>query len=210
MTRAEDVSVAASFGVDAVGVIVDVPVETPRKLSVEEAASVLEAVPLFISKVAVIMPSSAGEALRFVDFLHPDVVQLHGAESPQLVSELKQEAPWVEVVKAFHISSDSSLDHVLSEVGRFEDMVDGVLLDTKSDRVGGTGLTHDWSISKQVAEAVSAPLVLSGGLSPDNVAEAVKTVNPYAVDVSSGVESAPGVKDHMKLKRFVEEVRCST
>jgi phosphoribosylanthranilate isomerase len=133
---------------------------------------------------------------RTSDDIGLDIIQLHGSERPEMVACLPRR-----VIKAIRVGGDS----ILAQIRDYESA--GILLDTKDEaRPGGTGKTFDWQAAQQVRARVPF-LVLAGGLTPENVAAAIKTVGPDAVDVSSGVEATPGRKDPKKLKAFVEAVR---
>ncbi len=215
ITNSEDAIAAAEFGADAIGVIVDVPVETPRKTSVKKAKEILDSVPLFVSKVIVLMPESVEYVFDISDELNPDAIQLHGNESQDFILELKKEIirrqsrrsseakPRIKakIIKVLHVDDNTKINYIM----RYAEISDAILLDTKfGDSVGGTGKTHDWTKSKMICDMIKpTPLILSGGLNPGNVENAINTVNPYAVDVSSGVESMPGKKDKRKIEEFI-------
>ena len=210
ITNTEDAKIAIDLGADFIGLIVEVPVQTPRKLAVEQAREIIDKISNSVKKVIVIMPSSMTDVRNIVKTLSPDYLQLHGNESPKLISEIKENFEELKLIKTFHIDNKSTLDPVLDDITLYNEAIDAVLLDTKTDKIGGTGKTHDWNLSKKIMENIDVPLFLSGGLNPDNVKEAVKTVKPFAVDVASGVESEPGKKDFEKVKKFIHNAKCST
>ncbi|ODS35679.1 MAG: hypothetical protein A7316_10615 [Candidatus Altiarchaeales archaeon WOR_SM1_86-2] len=209
VTNKEDALIAAEAGADAVGVVVEIPVKTPRRITVEKAKEILSSVPVFVSTVTVIMPRTIEDAVRIVHELRPDVIQLQGYESHEFVSEIKKFLG-VRIIKVIHIEEDRfnerNLDEIAGEIRGYENAgVCGVVLDTKTESgAGGTGRVHNWELSKKINEKINLPLILAGGLNPGNVKKAVEMVEPYAVDVSSGVESAVGKKDNEKVKRFIE------
>ena len=205
ITNEADARMVLEEGADALGVIVDVPVDTPRKITLEEAVGIRESVSgASHAFIAVLMPSAVEEAVDVADALKPDGIQLHGAESPEFVAELKESVD-CSIIKAIHISEDTDMDYVKA-VAEHADML---LLDTKAGgRVGGTGQTHDYAADNEIKRLTGKRIMLSGGLNPENVAAAVAAVRPYAVDASSGVESAPGVKDREKVRRFIEVTAC--
>lgn len=177
-TCREDVEIAVEAGADAVGFVTEVPVETPRKIGLVEAGKLVEATPPFVSTVLVVMPPDLERAIEMVVEAEPDVVQVHNDLPPGDVGALRDEG--VKVVKK--VAPD------VEDAGRY-DFVDALLVDTEAeDGGGGTGETHDWRVSAEIQREVEAPVVLAGGLTPGNVAEAVREVRPYGVDVSSGVE----------------------
>jgi phosphoribosylanthranilate isomerase len=205
VTRPEDVAVVARAGADAVGTVADVPVDTPREVSVDEAASLLATAPPFCSTVLVTMPADVDAAVDVAGRVGPDVLQVHGEFAPGELAGLRErvDARLVPVVPG-----DGSLDRVRALADA--DAVDAVLLDTPTDSgAGGTGETHDWTAAREVVGDVDLPVVLAGGLDPDNVARAVRTVRPFGVDVASGVEAAGGVKDPAAVEAFVRRARAA-
>lgn len=130
-----------------------------------------------------------------------DLVQLHGNESPEYCDLVEKP-----VIKAFHITADKSATDLRIEIEPYADVADYYLFDSKTDSLwGGTGKVFDWEILKKVTD--EKPFFLSGGLNPENIREAIKTVNPPAVDLSSGLEESPGLKDFDKIETFFEEMR---
>lgn len=205
ITNVRDAQMAVCAGADAIGVIVDVPVETPRKISIETAREIRQS--LFGKTrafVAVIMPKTVDEAVSVAKTLSPDAIQLHGNESPGFVKEVSDAVDCL-IIKALHIGGILDMDYVL-EVSNVSDLL---LLDTKSfGLVGGTGKTHDYDADIIIREASKRRIILAGGLNPNNLRHAVDIVRPYAVDASSGVESAPGKKDPRLLREFLEVASC--
>jgi len=206
LTDSEDAKIAAEAGADAVGVIVDVPVETPRKVSIEKAAEILCSVPLFVSKVVVLMPKSVEEAADIADRLNPDAIQLHGEESLEFILELRKRIK-ARIIKVLHADDNTKINNIMKYAG----ISDAILLDTKFGNItGGTGKTHDWTKSKMICDMIMpTPMILSGGLNPENVRNAIDAVKPYAVDVSSGVESTPGKKDAEKIGMFLKAAKIN-
>lgn len=201
ITNSEDAIVAAESGADAIGVIVDVPVETPRKVSIEKAGEILASAPLFASRVIVLMPKNIEYAVDIADKLNPDIIQLHGNESLDFISKLKKDIT-ADIIKVLHVDNTTKINDII----KYAEISDAILIDTKfGNLAGGTGKTHDWRKSKMICDMIKpTPLILSGGLNPENVSDAINAVNPYAVDVSSGVESMPGKKDARKIDEFIK------
>jgi phosphoribosylanthranilate isomerase len=201
-TDLPDALESARLGADAVGVIVEVPVRTHRNLTASEAGEILRRLPSTVRGVAVIIPPSLDEALRLYREVNPSVLQLHGRESPEFVAELKSRisAP---LVKTLHVTEEDAL----SKAAAYEDHCDALLLDTQTERYGGSGRTHNWEISREIVKQVRKPVLLAGGLTPENVREAILRVRPWGVDVASGVEGSDGKKDYGKVRRFVEVAR---
>lgn len=201
-TNAEDAAECAKLGADFVGVIVDVPVETPRKVTAAKASEIFSAVSASAGKVAVIMPKTADEAVALYRKVHPDFLQLHGTESAALVKKLGSLVQ-CKIIKTVHVEGESSIE----EAEKFSRHCDMLLLDTPSVKMGGSGKMHDWSVSRRIVEKVGIPVILAGGLNPENVREAIEAVEPYAVDVSSGVEKMEGRKDYAKVKKFIKSAK---
>ena len=194
ITSPEDALLAAEAGASAIGLIFWP--NSPRFVDRATARRIVEALPSFVLRVGVFVDQSLDMLTRTSDDVGLDIIQLHGNERPEMVACLPRR-----VLKAIRVGTES----VLEEVEQYESAA--ILLDTKDEqRPGGTGQSFDWRLAQQVRAKVPF-LVLAGGLTPENVAAAIKSVGPDAVDVSSGVESSPGKKDPLKLKGFMEAVR---
>jgi phosphoribosylanthranilate isomerase len=192
VTREADLRTAVDAGADAVGVVADVTVETPREVPVERAGELLAAVPPLVTGTLVTMPDDADAAVDLVERLTPDAVQVHGL-GPAGTRELRERiaVPVLAAVEA-------------GEAARHAGAADALVVDSLDEQGGGgTGETGDWTRTREVVAALDVPVVLAGGLTPTNVAEAVRTVQPFAVDVASGVESSGGVKDAEAVRAFV-------
>jgi phosphoribosylanthranilate isomerase len=202
ITRKEDLDAAVAAGADAVGFVVGV-VSSPRNLSLNEAEKLIRQVPPFVKSVLVTVPRSIDEFETY-EKLNPDAIQLHG-ENLHAALSVRLKIPNSLLIGAVN----ANLANVLDVVSRASKLFDAVLLDSFADgKYGGTGIVHDWELSKRVKQVINPkPLILAGGLSPENVAEAVRTVEPYAVDVSSGVELQPGIKDHKKTIKFIKNAK---
>ncbi len=213
-TNAEDALMAAEAGADAIGVIN--VANTKRYIDLEDAKAIFNALPVFVSKVVVVtldnVPiGAAHDKIKSIEDTGADCIQLHGDESVELVVDLRacMESS-TRIIKKIGVSGDK--EKCLENALAYEDVVDAILLDTlaisgRTGEIGGTGKQHDWSISKEIVERVKKPVILAGGLNPDNVARAIALVKPYAVDVSSGVESKVRKKDALKVKRFIEAAK---
>ena len=201
ITTGDDRDAAAAAGADALGFVVDVPKDTDRELEPARAAELIAAVPPFVTTVLVTMPADAERAVELYERTGADVVQLHNDLSPEAV-ETVADATGARVLKAIAANVDES--------NRYAEVADALLVDSRdSTGAGGTGEPHDWATTRAIRESVDVPVVVAGGLTPDNVAEAVRTVEPYAVDVSSGVERREGRKDHDAVASFVEAVAAT-
>jgi len=199
ITRNEDLVMATEAGADAVGVVIDVP-SSPRNLTIEKAKKIIEDAPIFVKTVAVTVPKNLDHLTKIYEKLKPDILQIHGDNLP--AAAIREELPDANLIRAVQAMSNGVIEVAVEAANTF----DAVLLDSfVSGKYGGTGKVHDWGLSKQVREAIyPKPLILAGGLKPENVKDAVRFVQPYAVDVSSGVESQPGIKDSEKVFAFVK------
>lgn len=196
----DDVAASVEAGADAIGVISGVPVDSPRAVGPERAAELLEGVPPFVTGVLVTMPETPDEAIELVERVRPDVLQVHGPFEPAELEEVR-EAITRPVIKS--VDADEP-----EEARRFDSVADALLVDsTDASGAGGTGRTHDWEHTGKLARGLDSPVILAGGLTPENVAEAVEVAEPFGVDVASGVESEGGVKDHGMVGRFVRRAR---
>jgi len=194
-TTAEAMNAVAG-GADVVGFVL---VEGSRhQVSPEAARAMAKSIPVFVKTTAVMAPSTVGEAVGLARRSGADILQIHGTLEPDEIRGLKKRVHQV-VVTTVAAGSDDAYD--------MDGIADAVLIDTfKDGALGGTGSVHDWALSAKLAKALTSPVILAGGLNPSNVADAIRTVNPYAVDVSSGVE-IKGKKDLAAIKSFVREVK---
>lgn len=196
ITRVEDASQAVGLGAAALG-FVFWPA-SPRAISVQAARDVAAAVPPLVARVGVFVDASADEVARIVDEVGLDAVQLHGGERPQGYERVK-----ARLIKAVALNSDDDVLHAAALPAHVTMLVDA----TDRVRRGGTGRVADWSHA--AALAARRPVILAGGLTADNVADAIRKVRPWALDVSSGVESAPGIKSRERLEAFFAAVAAS-
>jgi phosphoribosylanthranilate isomerase len=191
MTRSEDVEHAIRLGVDAIGLIF-YP-KSSRFLTLEMAKLLLKNIPPFVDVVAVMVNPERAEVQQIIEELPVTLLQFHGDESPEFCHEFGM--PYI---KAIHTKSTGQIQQLTNEFINAK----AILLDTASNTSrGGTGLTFDWGI---IPDTLSKPYILAGGLNEVNVLEAIKVCTPYAVDVCSGIEALPGVKDHQKMSRFIK------
>ncbi len=211
-TNIKDAILAAEAGADAIGVIY--VANTKRYIDLGAAKRIFDAVPIFVSKVVVLtldndpIESVQDKISRIVD-TGADCIQLHGDEPVELIADLREFLnARIKVIKKVGVGGTKKkcLENALA----YESVVDALLLDTVTvGAIGGTGKEHDWNISKEIVEKVKKPVILAGGLNPDNVANAIALVKPYAVDVSSGVEREVRIKDAVKVKRFIEAAKST-
>jgi phosphoribosylanthranilate isomerase len=203
ITREEDLAVAVDAGADAVGFLVGVPA-SPRNMTMERAKLLINKVPIFVDSVVVTAPKAVEDLVEISETLKPSAIQIHGTKR-FVASEIREKVRDTRLIKTVYVKPDSLNEENVEDLQSY----DAILLDSfTKDQYGGTGKVHDWTISKQIKDAVApVPVVLAGGLNPQNVKEAVVAVQPYAVDVASGVELKPAVKDHKKVYAFVENAK---
>ena len=196
----EEILMAARSGADAIGLIVGARHHTEDDLDSDTAAKLLQATPIFTSSVLVTHCLSAEEILNIYKQVPTTTIQLHDDIAIDQVNIIRQRLPGVPLIKAIHVEDETALE----EARVFAHFADALLLDSRTeDRIGGTGHVHDWSISSRIVSSVEKPVMLAGGLTPQNVVEAIKQVKPYGVDVNSGVEFSDGRKNPDKIKDFI-------
>ena len=193
ITRLEDALAAVEHGADAIGLVFYKP--SPRYVSIEQAAAISAALPPFVSVVALFVDPTQGEVNAVLSRVRIDVLQFHGEESE--VACAQYSLPYLKVIR---VKTDTNL----IQYAQAYSTAKALLLDTYSEHaVGGTGQVFDWSL---IPNNLPVPIILAGGLTPENVNEAVKQVKPYAVDVSGGVETSKGIKNSVKIAAFMAAV----
>ena len=195
ITRTEDALSCASNGVDAIGLVFYPP--SPRNVSTEQASKIIQCLPPFMTVVGLFMNAAAGDIEQVLSVCRLDRLQFHGSEDGRFCEQF--DIPYYKAVAMGEEVPDfERLQQEFVNASAF-------LLDShRRNEAGGSGESFDWVT---VPEDVGKPLILAGGLAPDNVQSAIRQVRPYAVDCSSGVESSPGIKDHFKIRQFVENVQ---
>ena len=198
--RAQDAKSAIEYGADALGFVVASP-QSPRNLSSANARKLMKLTPVFITKVAVTTANEPKTILKLCSRLKPDALQLH-THARELIRTIRKRNPETKLILATPIRDKSSMRAAI-QVSTYSD---AVLADTPNPQSlgGGSGKTHDWSLSAKIRNMIHPhPLILAGGLTPQNVKTAICQVKPFAVDVSSGVEKKIGIKDHQKIREFI-------
>ncbi len=202
-----DLQIAVDAGADAVGFICGVTHASEDALTPGQARRLAGKVPPYVATVLVTHLEDAGEILDLAEHVGVDTIQVHGLVSHETAGEVFRRARGRRIVRAVHVTGPDAAERALANAG----VCDGLLLDSRTeDRLGGTGRTHDWSISRAIADRVAEngpPVILAGGLSPENVGEAIQAVRPFGVDVNSGVEDANGDKDAERCAGFVSRAR---
>lgn len=200
MTRLQDALCAVENGADALGFIFHR--QSARYIDPEEARLIIEQLPPFVDSVGVFVDKDREEVEEIVRFCRLNYAQLHGNESEKFAERLARFTSPCEVIKAFRVGEETTAE----EFEPYMDHVKAFLLDTYDrDLAGGTGRSFDWSVIPRLA--LRKPYILAGGLSPDNITAALQELRPFAVDVNSGVEVAPGIKDHKLIQEFIRMVR---
>jgi len=198
ITNLEDALLSTKFGADALGF--NFYEKSPRYIAPEKAREIIKELPAHVLKVGVFVNESLDEIIEIAATAKLDAVQLHGEETPEFARELKAETN-LEIIKAFRVSPKFKPEDVLQY------KIDAVLLDAYSaNEHGGTGETFDWEIARKVRE-IFPKMYLAGGLSAENISEAILAVKPFAVDVCSSIEKAKGIKNYTKVKNFIFQVK---
>lgn len=196
-TRREDAVIAAGLGVDAIGLVFYPP--SPRNVTIDQAVAITQALPAFVSVVGLFVDAEPSFVKDVLSQVFIDCLQFHGDESPEACRIYGK--PYI---KAIRMKADTNL----SELAKQYADAAGLLLDAYHPGIqGGTGSGFDWELIKNQGKL---PIILAGGLSPDNAALAVQQVRPYALDVSSGVEAEKGVKDAAKMAEFIKKTNQAT
>ena len=194
MTSLKDALVAVEGGADAVGFIFYK--KSPRSVTMKTVREIVLELPPFVDTVGVFVDETAEQINKIADYCNLDIIQLHGDESPTFCKKIRRK-----VIKAFRIKDMQSV----KKISNFQ--VSGFLLDTFSENLhGGTGKVFDWNLALPAKKF--GPVIMAGGLTPNNVQQAVRQIRPYGVDVCSGVESEPGIKDHKKVRAFLKNANA--
>lgn len=196
ITRAEDARLAAELGADAIGLVFHPA--SPRAVQPDSIAAIVAELPAFVTVVGLFVDPSAVSVARVLDTGLVQCLQFHGEESLAFCQSFG--VPFIKAIRVENLAS------ARSRLQPFQGQCSVILDSFVQGALGGTGRTFDWDTARTLVEDAANPIILAGGLTPDNVAEALARVVPYAVDVSSGVEHSPGVKDPQKMRRFFQAV----
>ncbi len=211
-TNLDDASLAAELGANALGFVF---APSSRRVTAQQVAAITSQLPAAIEKIGVFGTLDAEEIASMVRIAGLTGVQLHGGFSQRAIAALKAQLPSLRVVQTAHWNNDGQVDEAFSqqvvELNAAEG-IDAVLIDSRTAAAsGGTGVTFDWDAARK---ALSAPghkrLIVAGGLNPGNVQQAIALLEPWGVDVATGVESSPGRKDPEKLAAFIANARQAT
>lgn len=193
MTRADDIQCAIALGVDAIGFIFYD--KSPRHVTVERAAQLLQKIPVFVTPIAVLVNPDPIWLTQTLSHVPIQVLQFHGDESPEFCEQFG--LPFIKAIPA--LSAE-----VIIDASKAYSKASAILVDTPSmTKRGGTGVSFDW---RMIPRNLDKPLILSGGLNPANIQASIQMISPYAVDVCSGIEASEGMKDHDKMTQFVKAI----
>ena len=214
ITTPEDASLVASLGVDHIGVVLDEGLGTWDQVDLATAGKILAAIPDGVVRIALSLGTDLDRITRTIDLLRPDVVHLARAAdgmTPETVQVVRERVAPVRIMTTIPVRGPEAVDLAR----RFSRCSDSLLLDTadpESGVVGATGLTHDWSISSAVVRSADVPVILAGGLGPENVEEAIRTVAPWGVDSETRTSRSEDRrrKDPEKVRRFIEIARSTS
>ena len=196
ITTLNDALAASNAGADALGLVFYSP--SPRAIKIEQAKEICKKLPPFITKVGLFVNAEPKEVFEAINMLPLDLLQFHGEESSEYCEQFNK--PWIKAIRV------NTMTDIKKQVKDYHN-AQGILLDTYVEGIqGGTGSQFDWSL---IPSDLNKPIILAGGLTCDNITQAINQIRPYAVDTSGGVEIAKGVKDHNKIKIFIDKVRAA-
>ncbi len=205
---ADEVRLIASTGPEAIGVPYALE-GRKEELTHEQFLEVMKAIPTSTLPLWITYLEDAATILDFAKQSRPRGIQLHGEATPELFTTLRQELPDCIIIKSLIVGRDC-FKKLETDLVNFSPFVDAFLTDTwepSTGKSGATGKTHDWSVSRRLVEISARPVLLAGGLTPENVAEAIAATKPWGVDSHTGLESSDGKKDMQKMKQFLTEAR---
>ena len=198
----EEALTAEEAGADALGFTVRLPTGVHDGLTEAKARDLIARLPPFITSVAITYVSTARDAVELCRYLGVTALQLHGEFPLGELRLIRVALPHLKLIRAVHVTGPEAV----ARARALERHVDAIILDTYDSvtgRGGATGKTHDWTLSREIVGALRVPVILAGGLTPDNVVEAIRTVSPWAVDVHTGIEDADGTRNLAKLRSFI-------
>ncbi|MCC6712592.1 MAG: phosphoribosylanthranilate isomerase [Candidatus Dadabacteria bacterium] len=203
----EEAAGAAGAGATALGVLVGVADTVPDRVTPDVGKQIVSSAPADITTVMVTHLADPEEIADIAAYMKVRAVQVHGDMDVHGLRTIRRLLPGVLIIKTIHVTGDEAL----FRAREFAAAADMLLLDTAAGgKIGGTGVTHDWSVSAEIAGSSRVPVILAGGLGPDNVAAAIERVKPFGVDANSGLEHGDGRKDFEKIKAFVAAARLLT
>jgi len=202
--NSEEAAVAVKAGANTLGFLIGVPEYVEDKITAEKAKRIIDTVPESVRTVMVTHLLDVNKIVEISDYTGVSAVQIHNDLNIDGIKYLQGKLKNTEILKAVHV-----LDHTAVDIAKkYEPYADMILLDTKvKGRIGGTGKTHDWGISRQIVEDLKIPVILAGGLTPQNIKQAIKAVMPDGIDANSGLEDKNGFKDIEKIRLFAGEAK---
>ena len=195
-------------GADALGFTLRLPTGTHDELTEAKARSIIAALPPFVTSVAITYVDTGRDAVDLCRYLGVGALQLHGKFGGRDLELVRAALPHLKLIRVVHVTGPEAL----AAARALERRVDAIILDTYdpvSGRHGATGKTHDWELSRRIVAAVGTPVILAGGLTPGNVADAIRTVHPWGVDVHTGVEDPDGRRNFGKMRAFIERAKAA-
>jgi phosphoribosylanthranilate isomerase len=202
----EEALAAADAGADALGFTLRLPSGVHDGLSEAKARGIIAALPPFVASVAITYVDTPREAVELCRYLGVTTLQLHGPFPTPELGLIRAGLPHLKLIRSVHVTGPEAL----AQARGLERHVDALILDTydpATGRHGATGKTHDWTLSARIVAQSRIPVILAGGLTPDNVGDAIRTVRPWGVDVHTGVEDADGRRNLETLRRFIDEAK---
>lgn len=211
ITQIEDALKACSLGVDALGFLAE-QVYASESISPEVATSITKSLSAMCECLLVTHLVGVQKIVHLASIIGVTTIQLPGNITPEGVIAIKNSLPDIKVIKSIHVLDNYCMEDVERYIG-IADMIELDTIDIATSRIGGTGRTHDWNISRKIVQkyGYKVPIILAGGLHSDNIENAIQTVEPFGVDVSSGVKDSEGIQDNEKLASFVynaKHVKC--
>jgi phosphoribosylanthranilate isomerase len=207
----QDLDVAVNAGADALGFLVGLTHFSEDVLAPREALKLIETVPPFVTPVLVTHYTLAKKVISLSRYLGVQTIQLHSDISLNELAKIRETLKRHILIKAIHVEDGVSVDSLKTQLTDYIVLVNAFVMDSRTkERLGGTGETHDWNKSAELVKFSRKPIILAGGLNPTNVRAAIAQVQPYAVDVNSGVEKIDGNKDFDLCNAFVEQARSGS
>ncbi len=195
----------AQNGVDALGFTLEIPGGIHDGLTWDKAAYIIQRLPRTILAVVITYLKSFKDISRLVEAAHPHAVQFHGGIEEDLIAVFKRKYSTIKTIGRVTVSGEDSITQAAYFRAPLWDAIILDSIDPFTGRFGATGVTHDWSLSSKIVKVASVPVILAGGLNPDNVAEAILTVTPAGVDTHTGIENSDGSRNMVKVKTFAQE-----
>jgi phosphoribosylanthranilate isomerase len=208
LTSVAEAKLVQHHGADAVGVLVGQVHRAPDFVEPDLACDIVSSVAPFVTPILVTHLEAPEDIRRLANMVPCPVIQLHSDLPPSLLRQLRNDLYPRKIIGKVSVEDETAMDRAMA----IAPFVDAILLDSvdrTADRVGGTGLIHDWSVSAKIVAAVHVPVILAGGLNPVNVCQAITQVKPWAVDVNSGVETKNGRKSEDLVSRLIQAVRTT-